>query len=484
MAKTLFLLAAIFLLPSAHADEYGQLDYNQILFGVMAAWDASHATAENTPADPLRAAVRKEVLARNPASLKELRSFFFDHRKPDPGADLAQYISFALVSEMPGYQLRVVGIEVPPDVQGLTGFKELMARFHEDAGLDSLWTRVQPQYEQALAQFQPPTAQTVLEANAYLRNPTSGYMGRRFQIFVDLLTPASQVHTRSFKDDYFIVVTPPASSRLDDIRHAYLHYLIDPLATKYYEKFSRIRGLIDYAQAAPALEPIYKDDFLLLGTESLIRAIESRITRQPVRAQEALAEGFVLTPFFADNLPVYEKQDAAMRLYLPEMLDAIDLRKEDKRLRTVQFAKEKTARKAVPVAPPAQPEIAPAEQALNEADKLYGDRNLEGAREAYLKITRQFEDNPTKSRAYYGLARVAALKSEPELAEQLFRKTLELAPDPHTRSWTLVYLGRLAEGYGEKAQAIEHYRSALAIEGAPPGARQAAEQGVQKSAPQ
>jgi len=57
------------------------------------------------------------------------------------------------------------------------------------------------------------------------------------------------------------------------------------------------------------------------------------------------------------------------------------------------------------------------------------------------------------------------------------------APDPHTKSWTLVYLGRIADGYGENEQAAQHYKSALAVEGAPPGARQAAEQAIKKALP-
>jgi TolA-binding protein len=480
---SLFLLAAFALLSQPRSGEQGGLDYNQVLFGVMAAWDAAHATPENVPSDPLRAAVRKEILAKNPVCLKELRSWFFEHRKDDTGADVAQYVSWSLVTEMPGYRPRVVGMEVPPDAQALGGFSELMNRFHEQAALDALWPRVRQYYEQALAQFQPPVARTVLETNGYLRNVTSGYMGRRFQVYVDLIGPSSQVHTRSIKDDYFVVVSPPADARVDDIRHAYLHYLIEPLATKFYERFVRARGLIDYAQAAPALEGIYKDDFLLLATESLIRAVEARITRQPAKAQEALSEGFVLTPYFFESLPAYEKQEAAMRLYLPEMLDAIDLKKEDRRLQQVQFAKTRAVRKAPVMPKPDEPEISPSEKALSEAEKIYTGRDLERAREAYLKIVTQFEDNATRARAYYGLARIAALKNEPELAEQLFRKTLELSPDPHTRSWTLVYLGRIAEGYGEKEQAAQHYKSALTIEGAPPGARQAAEQGVQKLAP-
>src|SRR5690349_21771806 len=99
----------------------------------MAAWDVGHATADNTPSDPFKAAVRKEILAKNPACLKELRSWFFEHRKDDPGSDLAQYISWSLVSEMPGYRFRVVPAEVPPDAQALGGFSELMNRFHEQA---------------------------------------------------------------------------------------------------------------------------------------------------------------------------------------------------------------------------------------------------------------------------------------------------------------------------------------------------------------
>jgi TolA-binding protein len=467
-----------------HANEQGQLDYNQVLFGVMAAWDIGHATPDNVPADPFRAAVRKEILAKNPACIKDLRSWFFAHRKDDPGTDLAQYISWSLVREMPGYQARVVGAEVPPDAQALDGFMDLMNRFHQEAALDALWPRVQPRYEKALEEFQPPVARAVLEVNAYLRNATSGYMGRRFQVYVDLVGPSSQVHTRSFKDDYFVVVTPPAEARIQDIRHAYLHYLIDPLATKFYERFVRVRGLIDYAEGAPALEQQYKDDFLLLAAESLIRAVEARLMNSPAKAEESVAEGFVLVPYFWDALPKYEKQEAALRLYLPEMLDAIDLKKEDKRLQQIQFAKTKAVRKAPPAVKPAEPEQSPAERAIAEAEKLYSSRDLDKARESFLKVVRVYDDNATRSRAYFGLARIAALKNEPELAEQLFRKTLELSPDPFTRSWTMVYLGRLAEGFGEKEQAAQHYKSALTVEGAPPGALDAAKKGAEKLGPQ
>lgn len=443
------------------------------------------AEAPDAPADELRATVRKFVQAKNPAVLPELRSFFRQHRQSDPAADLSQYISFALSSdEPPSFQsLYDIG-ETPPDVQELAGFRELMVRFHEQADIDSLWRSLQPAYEQAIARYHEPVSRAILEANGYLRNPTSGYMGRRFIVYVDLLAPANAVHTRSYKDDYFLVVTPSAQPRIHDVRHSYLHYLLDPIFIKYSERVNRSRGLADYAMGVPVLEDAYKADFLLLATESLIRAIEARLDRKPDEARQALAEGFVLTAYFHESLPAYEKQEVAMRMYLPDLVDAIDLKKEDRRLAQVTFAQTKTARLAERMTPPPEPALSPAQRGLEAAEKLYAGRDLDGAREQYLKLVQQTDDKTIHARAYYGLARVAALKNDPELAEQLFRKTLELTPDPHTLAWTEVYLARLAEGFGEREEAARHYRAALAVTGAPPGAREAAELGLKKNTPQ
>ena len=92
------------------------------------------------------------------------------------------------------------------------------------------------------------------------------------------------------------------------------------------------RSLGDFAQGAAALDESYKSDFLLLTTESLIRAIEARLDRKPGLVQESLMAGYILTPFFSEALPLYEKQETAMRMYFPDMMASIDLKKESKRL--------------------------------------------------------------------------------------------------------------------------------------------------------
>ena len=112
--------------------------------------------------------------------------------------------------------------------------------------------------------YHTPVSRAILQANGYMRQMTSGFQGSRFQIYVELLAAPNQVQTRSYGRNYFVVVTPSAELRVDDIRHAYLYYLLDPLATMNAETWSARRGLIDHVGRARALAEQFKSDFLLL----------------------------------------------------------------------------------------------------------------------------------------------------------------------------------------------------------------------------
>ena len=63
----------------------------------------------------------------------------------------------------------------------------------------------------------------------------------------------------------------------------------------------------------------------------------------------------------------------------------------------------------------------------------------------------------------------------------LFRKVLELEPDAYTKSWSLLYLGRLADSQQRHDEAVEHYKAALAVAGVPDSVRKAAEQGINEA---
>jgi tetratricopeptide (TPR) repeat protein len=72
------------------------------------------------------------------------------------------------------------------------------------------------------------------------------------------------------------------------------------------------------------------------------------------------------------------------------------------------------------------------------------------------------------------------LQQDPETAEKLFQKTLELQPEAPVKAWALVYLGRLSMAAGDREQAVKHFQDALQVDGASLPARQAAELGVRQ----
>jgi len=476
--------------PSAEHAHGGQLDSNETLFTVLTAINAAGYDAEidNPEGSPIRKAGRDYIQSLD-LDLVELRGFVRAHHKPDPGADLSQYISYALVvNGPPEFGARYNSATVPPDVDALFGLTPLIQKFYKDAHIADIWQKVQPAYDQMIGRIQKPVMAAVLQVNAYLRQDTAGYLGRNFQVYVDLMGAPNQVQSRSYVDDYFVVVTPAPEPAADQIRHAYLHYLLDILPMKYTETVQSKHALEDYALGSPVLEEQYKGDFPLLMTECLIKAIESRLDRNPAAPEQAMREGFVITPALAELLPEFEKQEQSMRIYYPAMIDSIDLKREEKRLDHIDFA---TARSNLKVKTVVR-EIAPApltgvDKTLDEGEKAYLARDLPRAREIFLRALRETQMKSAYAKAYYGLARISLLEKDPEKADELFRTVLDQEPDAATKSWSLLYLGRLADSQVRpdnpeadkwRKQAQGFYEAALAVPGVPDTVRKAAEQGL------
>ena len=428
---------------------------------------------------PLRKAIRDELAKKNIPSLADLKEFYRQHQKRDATAELSQYISFALTAGgPPDFAIKLRDVDVPPDVSGMMGLSEILARFYKEADIADLWKRSQAAIDQYLARYHSGVSDAVLGVNLYLRQPTSGLRGRRFQIFVELLAAPNQVQTRSYGFDYTVVVTPSPEPRIFDVRHAYLHYLLEPLATKSREILDRKKALADHAQRAPALEDNFKQDWLGLVTESLIKAVEARLDHKPERIQEALLHGYILAPYFAEALPEYEKQELAMQQYYPDMVSGIELMKEDARLRNVQFEKQAPVHTIKTTAPEPAP-LTGAAKTLDDAEQSYTARDLDKAKSLYLKVLEQTDQRPMKAAAYYGLARISALQKDPESSVQLFQKTLDSEPEPQVKAWALVYLGKLSLSAGERDAAAKYFQDALKVEGASAKARGEAQKGIQ-----
>ncbi len=464
-----------------------RFEVSETLFTAMAAINAAGYDEEiDSPSNhPARLWVREQLKKKNPELLADIKLFYEEHRKANWQEELSQYISFALLNQgPPDFEPMFIWNEMPPDTQELRGFEDFMRLFYQEADVASLWREVEPRFEPLLEKYQPQVADTILKANAYLRNPTSGASRRSFQIVLDLLGAPNRVETRAYDDLAFVVITPTQEFPRQRLLIAYLHYLVDPVVYRFRPELEPKRAIGDFALRAPALGMAYKEDFALLASASLVRAIAARMDPMPAAAREAMvreatAQGFVLTPFFFEELAKFEKQPANLRFYFEEMVKNLDIYKENDRLKDVTFLenpRQKVVREARMI------ELSEAQKRLETAEELlYEKKDYAGAKAIYLELSRDSSQRAMQSRAFFGLARIAVLERQAETAIPLFQRALEYSPDPSTKAWSLIYLGRLADVEGDARKAAAYFEAALQVAGLTRPARAAAEKGLEQA---
>jgi len=450
------------------------------VFCVMAAINAGGYDAGL--GHPTRDDTREEVrtyLDQLPAPVtKSLKSFYPQHRvEGDPGANFGQYVSLALLlGPPPDFKLMVPQTDLPPDAKAVSGLVPLLKTFYLQAKLHELWTAMQGHYQAAVLSYSPLVRQAIFMTDTYFRFPAGQYLGRTYRIDLDLLGAPEQAQARIYGMDYDLVITASMQPMMDEIRHQYLHFLLDPLAAEYSEEINTKAGLRGIAYHAPALASSFKGDFPLLVTECLIRAAELRLDkRPPAEAEKRLAEmtasGLILVRYFYDSLAVFEKQESSMTVFYKQMILGIDPVKEEEKLAKVTFAPAPTppAQAPVPAAKTAE------ERALDDADNLFFRGRYSEAKLAYQAVLEKVD--PKSERALFGLAIVASNMRKPDLAEEYFQKTLETARDLRIVTWSHIYLGRLDDLRGKRKEALAQYRVASLTAAAFPLALRAVEAG-------
>ena len=113
---------------------------------------------------------------------------------------------------------------------------------------------------------------------------------------------------------------------------------------------------------------------MLLASQSLVKAMEARLDKDKAAIDRATHQGYIMTPFFAEQLPRFEAQQQDMRFYAETMINAIDLKAETARLSTVRFDAAPLQRKAQQVTVPG-PEISAAAKTLEKAESLFSARD-------------------------------------------------------------------------------------------------------------
>jgi tetratricopeptide (TPR) repeat protein len=471
------LLILSFLALSSFAQQ-ASMEVNPNLFAVMAAinaagYDSDLASNANSP---IRGEIRKWVESSKIPVLEQLKEFYAARRKEDPARNLSQFISFALCIEKieandgPEFRYRLRIADLPPDVQELDGFEKLLTLLANNQAL----------LDRALEPYHSPVTLALQQIDGYLRNPRNNGVKGQFYVYLDVLAAPNQIHVRSYGNDLFVVLTPSPEPQVDYIKSAYMHFQIDPIAMRHIADIETKASLSDFAQGAPALDPQYKKDFALLTVACLTKAVDARMMPSMLRQSaidQSLREGFILTPYFAEALKEYEVQEQSMRFYLPILVKGIDLKKETARLDAVKFDNTPRERKAK-VAPQPVIEKSLAEKTLDEAEEFYGQKNYTKAGELFRQALEQTNSRPLKGRAYYGLARLAALNRDPETAVQLFERTISEGAEAQVSAWAHVFAGRLLDLAQDNDAAKKHFEAALATAGASPASRKAAEDGL------
>lgn len=482
---TIALLALVTLRPAfsqaTATQKLGPLDGNPTIFAVLAAINAAgYDTEIDSPTNnPLRAQLRDHLSKVNIPSLPALKRFVRDHHLPNAVDELGQYISFALLSKgAPDFKPAVPNFPMPADADRLHDFPALMEAFYQEADLGTLWNLSQPAYEAELVKYTDPISRATQSVNAFLRNPLNQQTKGKFQVFIDLLGAPNQVHARIYLEEYFVVITPSPEPRIDEIRHHYLRFWGDGYGFKFAADINKMKNLGDYALTSPILGQAYRDDFVLLATECFIRAVESQLDRKPEMATTAMREGFVLTPAFAELLPKYMAQPDTMRNYFPDLLKGISTKKEVARLDKIDWITERQVKTIRVTVQAKAPVLTGNAKILEDAEEAFRAGKLTESKDIWSKLMASTDDRPTQARSYYGLGRVALSERNPERADQLLRKVLDLSPDASTLSWSLVYLGKLADSQGEGDAAKQFYTKALAVAGVPDQVKREAAQGM------
>jgi len=113
--------------------------------------------------------------------------------------------------------------------------------------------------------------------------------------------------------------------------------------------------------------------------------------------------------------------------------------------------------------------------ALTEGERRIAEKNPRAAEAAFQRVLVKYPDQP---RAWFGLGVVAMMEQDAPRAQQVFGRltTGEHAAtqDPMVLSWSHVHLGTLFDIKGQPDRAKAEYQAALAVDGAPELAKQAA----------
>jgi tetratricopeptide (TPR) repeat protein len=465
---------------------------------------------------PVRKRVRDEVneaLAKSEearAARDKVCLYIAQHRMTGSEKDIAQYISLALyLTPPPEMETSDELTEMPPDSTQVVEIVPLLKSFVAAVDLHGIWLAVHPTYDREADRLHDPLSKMIVGTNLYLKMPASTNYGLRFLVVIEPMLSPSVVNARIYGTDFIVVVSPvDGKIRMNDVRHTYLHYVIEPLLNARANAIDRTQPILKEIRDAP-LEFRYRSDTVPLTVECLIKAVEARtmdtgvpeykipadakredmpqyeherqIYQQKVDAvrvatvRHDMTQGWVLTQYFYEQLIQFEKDPASLKDAIGEMVYSMDVDQQVHRARAIEFDKESDGEVLGRSKPRKLTGLDMAEAKLSAGDAA-GASAL--ARQALAERSDSLESVAAGARADFILARVALMSGKPDEAIDRFQKTLAASKDQRLLAWSHIYLGRMLDLDCKRDQAVSEYQSALTVRDGQQDTRLAAERGV------
>lgn len=506
------------------------LETSEALFDVAVALNACGYDRGLDEGNPVRKKVRDQVTQATMASEQtrddrdKLCLYIDQHRLSDPARSLAQYVSLALyLSPPPELTPSVDEEEMPPDATGVALILPLLRKFARDAGLHVIWLQNRPAYEEMVNRLHEPLTQMIVSTNYYLKVPASVSNARRFLVVLEPMLSPAETNARVYGQDYVVVASPKDGQiAMNLVRHAYLHYQIEPFLYERQDSMDRMLPLLKIVDDAP-LQFTFKSDIVALVIESMIRAIEARtmdtgvpevkvpaglshsasepyeraraaafVKMAAIRQQSvnhSMTQGYVLTQYFYSQLIGFEKNPESLDEAIGPMVYGMDVAAEIHRAKQITF--DEHGEEDMMGHAPQQPKgLELAEVKLARGDAAGADAIARAALASH---------SGDPGQADFILARAELLSGKTRDAAGTFKSTLSESKDPRTLAWSHIYLGHIfdvesslcsrqsAQGNVDadecrtlRDQAVAEYKAALTLRDGRPDTKQAAENGLKQ----
>ena len=408
--------------------------------------------------DEINQALTKSEDAR--AKRDKVCLYIAQHRMTGGERDIAQYISLALyLTPPPELETSVELTEMPPDSTQVVEIVPLLRDFAAAVDLHGIWLAVHRIYDAEADRLHDSLSKMIVSTNLYLKMPAETYSGRRFVVVIEphALAAARSTPASTAPITWWWFRRSDGTIRMNDVRHTYLHYVIEPLLFARANAVDRMQPILKEVREAP-LEFRYRSDTVPLVIECLIKAIEARtmdtgipeykipanadrsempryeherqLVQQKMEAVRLAAmrhdmnQGFVLTQYFYEQLIQFEKDPASLRDTIGEMVYSMDVDQQVHRARQIDFDKEADEDVLVRSKPRKLTGLDLAEARLAAGDVATASAMARQALTMHSDSFNELEEVANSSRAEFILARAAILTGHPDQAIDGFQKTL------------------------------------------------------------